>query len=515
MSKIAVQSGLVTLFTAMGVILGYARDAIIAAWFGSSSATDAYFVAFMIPSTLNQVVITGTLVPAFLPVFVEYLNAGRHSEGWHIASSVANTLLVLLGILVGLGMVGAYVLARFLAPAFSTETTSLVVVLMRIMFPAVAAIGLAGLASGVLNSLDHFAAPVFSSAASSLVMILSFLVLAPSMGIYGLAIATMLGMVAQVAVQLPELARSGVRYSLVFDLQHPGVRKILRLSGPLFLFVALAQTSPVVERIFGSTLPSGTIANLSFAMKINVMPNILFAASLAIVLYPTLSRHAAIRDLSALRQTIGRGITTTLFFAVPSAVWLILAGGPLIRLLFEHGRFTPDDSMATLTFLRAYALGIIPASLGGLLIRSFYSLQDSLTPLISGIATTFCYVILSYLLMSIWQATGLALSLSITSGISTLTLLWLLRRKIGPITTGMIWQALIKMALAAGLMGMASLIWLQLFDQSLTNSIIGRAIQIGSLGILSAVVYCVACYVLQVEEVHSVRSLLRLGRVRA
>jgi len=509
-SRIVVQSAVVMICAGIAYALGYVRDAAIAANFGASSATDAYFVAYMVPFTLHKVIISGTLVPAFLPVFVEYIGSSRTDEGWHVANTLGSFLFIGLVLLVVVGELWAPLFVKLMTPGFSNETASLAVDLMRMMFPMVIFIGLAGLTSAILNSFHHFALPAFGPGVLSLAVIASLFLIVPVWGIYGVAAGAVIGMIGQLVIQVPVLLHKGFKHSFSLDYRHPGVQKVVRLCVPLLLYLVVAQTSPFVERISGSMLPSGTISNLTYAMKVNSLPDAIFASSIAVVLYPSLSRCAARRDSQAFRETVSKGIRLTLFLTIPSAIWLIACARPVISLLFEHGRFTSIDTANTSVLLQVYAIGIIPASIGGLLVRSFYSLQDTSTPLISGAFTTIAYVILAFSLTKILLAPGLALSLSIASGISTLLLLWLLHRKAGALDTLSILRLLGKVLVASISMG-AICVWItqNLGFFSHAASFSERIMQVAGLLVVGTVSYIAASSVLRIEELTAVLSIVR------
>ncbi|MGI6549666.1 MAG: lipid II flippase MurJ, partial [Syntrophomonadales bacterium] len=281
-------AGLILAISIIGRLLGFVREQVIAAEFGTTMATDAYLMAFTIPN-LIYVILGGALATAFIPVFTaSNINQGPR-ESSKLASYIGNLAALAMSAIAVLGILLAPVLVSLIAPGFSPEAKNLTVALTRIMFPCVLLSTLSMLQGGLLNSLKHFAAPAFTSAAFSGTVILSVFLLVPEMGVYGLAVGTVLAMVAQVIIQIPAMFGRGLKYYPHISLQHPGVRKIGELVLPVMIGTGVNQVYVTIDRILASTLSEGSLAALNFANKLMFLPFNLFVVAVNTAVFPSFS----------------------------------------------------------------------------------------------------------------------------------------------------------------------------------------------------------------------------------
>ncbi|MDI6711216.1 MAG: murein biosynthesis integral membrane protein MurJ [Bacillota bacterium] len=453
--RIAGAAAVVVVITVVSKVLGFGREAALAAVFGASGATDAYLVAMIIPALLFGVV-GSTITTVGIPLFAEYIHdPRRRGELPGLLWSTFHGMLLFLGLAVVVAWPLAPWLVRVLAPGFAGEQAELTVLLVRVLLPAVVFMGLAGWAQGVLNAHQRFAAPAAVGIPYNVIIIAAVLAAGGWWGIEGVAVATLVAIATQFLIQLPTFARLGLPYRPFFDWRHPGLWRMLALAGPVIIGVGANQLNVIVDRMLASGLAEGSISALNYAQKALNLPVGLFAFPLVTVLYPSLSRHSVVGDAAAFRETLVRGLSVLGFLMIPMTVGLIVLRADFVRFLFQRGAFDEVDAAMTGTAVLFYSLGILFIVWRDYLNRAFYAMQDTATPTWTGVAAVAVNVGLNLALVRVMGLGGLALASSAAAFVGFALLLWRLRRRLGRLGGRRLALETGKVCLAAGLMGLA------------------------------------------------------------
>ena len=270
---------LIAFFNLMSRLLGLLRDVVIARQFGAGDFIDAYQMALKTPNMLFAIV-SGALVTVVVPVYTEYAARGEKKEAWKIFNTVL--ILVTLFFLAAsiLGIAGAPLLIKLVAPGFKGSVQTMTVELVRIVLPLMIFAGPASLFTNLLNANNIFGLPAFSTSVNNIFIIISALTLGSRYGIQGLALGTVLAMAAMALVQFPTLLKSGFKFRLALDLRHPGVQKVYILALPAAIGVAVNQANVYINGVLASWLPEGSISALSYADRLIQFPVSLFVLAL-------------------------------------------------------------------------------------------------------------------------------------------------------------------------------------------------------------------------------------------
>ena len=417
-SEIAKRAGLVGFLTLLSRIAGLARDMAIAHAFGTRTAADAFFVAFRIPNLFRRLFAEGALTVSFVPVFTESLKRSR-AEAKRVVDVSVTLTVVILTAAAAAGILISPWLVRLTAWGFThdPEKFALTVTLTRVMFPYLVLISLAALAMGILNSVKHFATPAAASIFMNLGIIGGALLLTRWFDppILGLAAGVLAGGVLQLGCHFPFLFPFGFWPRVAWDPHHPAVRKILGMMIPSAYGAAVYQFNVIVITFLASFLQSGSVSYLWYADRLMEFPLGIFAISMATVILPSLAGHAADRDMAALKETFRYGLRMIFFITIPAAGGLIVLSHPIIRLLFEHGTFTPESTVQTARALLFFAAGLPFIAGVRITANAFYSLQDSKTPVRAANRSVLVNIALSLLLMRPMAHAGLALAVSLAS----------------------------------------------------------------------------------------------------
>jgi len=347
-------------------------------------------------------------------------------------------------------------LMMVLVPGWDAPSRATAANLARIMLAAPAIFAVSTLATSVLNAQHRFALAAAAPLMYNLSIIGGAIILRP-LGTYGLAVGVVVGALLHLLVQVPGLLRVGLRYSWSLSLRHPGVREVIRLTGPRVLTLGVAQINLLVNLMLASFLGEGAVAALNYAWILVMVPLGVFAMATSTALFPTMAEEGAQRRYRELAELTSLGLRLILFLTVPASVGLVLLATPLIRVLFERGLFTSESTAALAFALALYAPGLAGHAAVEVLNRGFYALHDTRTPLQVAAVAAAANIALGVVLMQTpLTYGGLALANSLAALLEAGLLLSLLTHRLGAsLRPGALLGPLARVAVAATAMGLA------------------------------------------------------------
>ena len=369
-------------------LLGLVREQVLAAFFGATSQMDAFVVAYRIPNLLRDLFAEGALGMAFTRVFSRYREREGPEKAFRVASEALTTFGLALLLLVILGEILAPEIVGLLAPEFKNQEGKfeLTVLLARIMIPFLFFISLAAMVAGMLNSLGVFFWPAFSSAlfnATSISAGLGFYFFFRSLGypgIIGMALGVLLGGAIQAGFNWPFLRAKGFRLVPVLAPRSPAIKEILKLMGPSILGLSAVQINIFLNTYFATSCGEGAVSWLAYAFRLMYVPLGLFGVGLSLALLPEATRQAARGDLELLKDTYVSSLLVGLSLSLPSAVGLAVLAEPIVRLIFERGAFSSEDTLNTARALSLFALGLPAYAITKVTVSVFYALGYTLVP---------------------------------------------------------------------------------------------------------------------------------------
>lgn len=443
--------------TLLSRILGFVRDFVIARSFGAGPLTDAFFVAFRLPNLLRRLFAEGAFSQAFVPILAEYRTRQGDTETKRLVDHVASVLFLSLIVVTALGMLASPLLITLFAPGFTADADKfqLTVQLTRITFPYILFMSLVALAAGILNTWNRFSLPAFTPVLLNLSFIGMALFAAPWFDppILVLGWAVFLGGALQLAIQIPALAKIGMLPRFAPAWRDPGVQRILTLMGPAVLGVSVSQISLLINTIFASFLPSGSVSWLYYADRLMEFPAGLLGAALGTILLPSLARTHASGNAPEFSALLDWGLRLTLMLTLPASLALAVLAVPLLATLFQHGAFTAADVLQTRQALVAYSIGLTGLILVKVLAPGFYARQDIRTPVKIALFTLLLTQLLNLAFIGWLKHAGLALSIGLAS-CANAALLWRGLRQRGAYLPLAGWGAFVlKLAAALGVLG--------------------------------------------------------------
>lgn len=415
--------------TLLSRILGFVRDQVIAIFFGAGVVTDVFLVAWKIPNFLRKLFAEGAFAQGFIPVFTEYKETGDHEQLKTLAAHVSGALLVILLIVTTLGVMLAPMLVFLFAPGFNDSAAQFELAsdMLRITFPYLLCVSLLAYSGSILNTFGKFAIPSITPILLNVCMVLAAMYLAPHLSepIVALAWGVLIAGIVQLAFQLPFLARIGLIPRPVLSLKswrHPGVKRILKLMGPVIFGSSVAQINILLDTIIASFLAVGSLSWLYYSERLMQFPLGILGVALATVILPRLSIGATRNAHGDFSRTLDWAVKLTLLIGIPAAFGLLWLAAPLIATLFEYGSFTATDTHMTSLSLMAYALGVPAFILTKVLLPGFFSRQDTRTPVRIGVIALVSNMLYNLLLVlpMVWfdffaPHTGLAIASALSA----------------------------------------------------------------------------------------------------
>jgi len=511
--NIARAAGVLGAATILSRIMGMVRDMVVSRLFGAGYATDAFFAAFQIPNMLRRFFAEGALTSAFVPIFSECYTLKGESRARELANTCFTLLTIVMAFVTIAGIIFSPQIVRLMFPGFAAEPSKLelTVLLNRLMFPYIFFVSLVALCMGILNTLRHFFTPAISTVLLNITIILSALLLHSlfAVPILSLAVGVLVGGLLQLLLQLPVLWRRGFRLRLRFDFENPAVRRIALLMVPSIFGVGVYYLNITVGNILASMLPQGSVSYLYYAQRLFEFPQGVFTVSVAQAVLPSMSRQAAEGDVAALKDSLQFGLRLMIFITIPAMAGLIVSATPIFTLLFMGGAFDYVKAVACGDALVQYSLGLTSVAMIRVLAPAFYALKDTRTPVITALVAFILNFAFSLVLMRSMLHSGLALASSLSAFANMIMLLYLLRRKVGPIGGRKLLIVSIKGICAAVPAALAAMFLLQVANWSLQGEKLLKGGVLLAAIFAAVVTYALLSLLFRSEEAGEAAALIK------
>jgi len=453
MSQMLKSSGLMAAATLTSRVLGMVREMVYANFMGDGWVAGAFALAFQIPNLFRRLLGEGALTAAFIPIFKEKEKGHGEAEMWHAANAVISGLVIAASAIIAMVMLG---LSLTLAVHQFEPQTELMLRLLWVMFPYMLLVCLTATFMGMLNARGYFFIPAFGATMLNVVMIASVLWIAPHWGkelseqIFALAIGVLVAGVAQGAFQLPALWRDGFVYRWVSPFQNDTVRLVVRRMIPGTVGLAAFQLNVLLTGLIAFWVDPHIVASFNYAVRLMELPQGMFGISLATFLLPALSGLAAEKNFPGFRSTLRSGLASLLFVNLIAAILLVVLAQPITRLLFERGAFDAASTHRATLALVCLAPGLVAFSTVNVLVRAFYALGDTSTPMKISIACLMLNLAISAALVLPLHQGGLGIANTLTSCVNVALLTFALRKKLARLDLEPLRRTFLPLA-AAGL----------------------------------------------------------------
>mgnify|MGYP000866754191 CR=1 FL=1 len=493
---------LLMIITILSKLLGFGRDMILAYFYGASSISDAYLISLTIPSAIFGFIGAG-ITTGYIPMYSKIEKEYGVKEGNKYTNNLVNILILICTIIVAFGLLFTEPLVKLFASGFEGETLRIAIQFTKIGLVGIYFTGLISVFVGFLQLKGNYAVPALIGFPMNFFIIIS-IYLSTNMNVAVLAIGSTLGIAAQLLLLLPFAYKKGYRYRFIFDIKDKHMINMVYVALPVIIGVSVNQINVLVDRTIASSIAEGGISALNYANKMNGFIQGIFVLSISTAMYPMISKMAADKNMDGLKQSVSEAISGINLLVIPATIGAMIFAEPVVRLLFGRGAFDPEAIELTSSALFFYSIGMIGFGLRDVLSRAFYSLQDTKTPAINAAIAVVINIVLNIILSRFLGIGGLALATSISAVFCTGLLFVSLRKKVGPFGMKNITISFFKILLASGIMGVVAKVSFHLSLPYLSQN---QSLII-SVGI-GALIYFVMIYLLKVDEVNKMISLLK------
>ncbi|MCL2277435.1 MAG: murein biosynthesis integral membrane protein MurJ [Treponema sp.] len=419
-----------SLLTLVSRVLGLVREMTKARFLGTTSLSDAFSIAFLLPNLFRRLFAEGSISVAFIPTFKEFIIKNDNEKTREFLSCMFTFLTFFVTLAVCLGILAA----PLLVPIFGVEEYDETVLLTRIMFPFLAFVSLAALFQGVLNSLHIFTPSGLAPIILNIITILFTYTLSPftSNPARAMSIGILTGGFMEAAIQLPFIIKKGYKFfftGLKRAFNNPGVRKTLLLIGPTIVGMAAYQLNDLIATALAGRAGEGVVSSLQYSVRLQELFLGVFAVSIGTVMLPNLTEYAKTSQWEIYNRRLGASINIIAMITIPVTFFCLVEGENLIRLLFQGHTFNEQSVGLTLAAFVFHIPGLLFIALNRIIAPAFYAQSDTKSPTIAGIISIGVNIILAVVLSGPFRGAGIAFALTFASAVNTLILVILLGKK--------------------------------------------------------------------------------------
>lgn len=492
-------------------ILGLVRDRLLAHTF-SPDTTAVFFAAFRIPDLMFQVLIFGAVSVAFIPVFTEYLHRKGEKEAFGFAADVLNVVLVGFFVVSILGVIFAPFLTNLIVPGFSDSQKEMTTNLTKVIWVGQMLLVIGAFFAGVGQAFQRFIIPALAAVFYNLGIILGIVFLSPFWGISGPSWGVVLGALMHILVQVWLIKSLGFKYKFGLNFSE-GIKEVLGMMSIRTIGVAVEQVNETVGVILASLISASSVTFLTFAQHLQTVPIGLFGATLAQAALPVLSRERAQGENKSFKITLLTTMHQIMFLSLPATAILIVLRIPAVRLVFGASQFNWEATVLTGKTVAFLAAGLAAQSIVLLLVRGFYALKDTRTPVIVSVITVFLNVILSFVFVQIYrlEVWSLGLAYALSANLSVVLLLYFLYKKVGGFTKEELFNPTLKMLFAAVVAALALYLPIKALDQLVfdTTKTVNLLALTGLASLFGLSIYLFLVWLLKVKELETFSNILK------
>jgi putative peptidoglycan lipid II flippase len=411
-------SGIISVFNAVGFASALLVDVVVVAHFGLSRDTDAFFVASSLPQLVASILLVA-YNSVLVPIFTKISSDGERQELWSLSSNLANLSLLGFSLLGGLGILGSSVLIRVQGAGLATGTRELAISLSKVLFLMIVPLGAVEVFKAALNSLRDFAFPAATTLVKNSGTLLVLLFFRKSLGIHALALGYTVASWLQFLLLWTALRIKGFRHQFVLDWTEPRTVEAFRQMRFPFSGAILGQSNILVERFLAGFLPAGAVSALGYARRVLRAITSIFIGSIPTAFLPRLSAQSTEGNLDEFRESLSLALRLgiSISFPVTAAVFGLSIFGT--QLVFGRGAFELSSARAVAGLLNLYIVSLPTLVFDGVFRAAFYAFEDTKTPFVIRAISLVANVVFDLVLFLLLGAQGLALALTVARIVGT------------------------------------------------------------------------------------------------
>lgn len=492
-------AGFMAAATLAAKVLGLVRDSLIAAFFATGMQADAFMAASKLPTTLFDMVVGGVISATFIPVFSDVITKENKDSAVKFANKFVTMIFMITVIISLFGIIFADPLVNMIAPNYTGDKHDLTVQLTSIMFPMIIFTGLAFSFVGLLQSFGEYNIPSIISLVSNLAIIIYFAIFGKKFGVTGLAVTMVIAWSLQVAVQIPSLIKFKYKYKPDFKLKDKYIKQALMLAGPMLISTWVQPLYTIINSRLASGI-DGAYSALEYANRLYIIVTGVFSFVVTNLIFPKLSRANASENKEEAHTLIMTSIKGIAIIILPLTAGFMILARPVTSIIYEHGNFAAEQVLSVSGALRCYSVGMIGLAINEILSKTFFSMQDSRTPMINSIISMVFNIVAAYVLFNFIDIKGLALAAAGGSICNAILNAVCLIRKYPDMMKKNDFSGVVKIIAASAVMAAIVFAVYRLISP-LFSGFVGNIVICAVCGILGVAVYGAMLIMLRVEEI--------------
>ncbi len=500
MSKVAKTTVMIMALTILSKVLGLIREQVFAAFYGAGIYADAYITAMKIPTILFTAV-GAAISTSLIPIYSQVSQKGGEKKANDFINNLINIVSILSICIVILGMIFTEPLVKAFAIGFEGEKLDITIRFTRIILWAVLFIGLNNILKAFLQLKDNFKVPELMGIPYNLIIIAS-IIISMKTNTYVLIVGSLIALMSQALFQLPSAYKKGFRYNIRVDLKDENVKHLIILILPVLIGVGVEQVNTLIDGTLASTFGDGVVSAFNYANRLYGFVSAIFVTSILSVVYPLMSKALASDNKDGFKVSLKKTINSIVIFLIPISVGTMVLAYPIVEVLFQRGKFTPEDTIITGNILIVYIIGIIAWSLRNVMSRAFYSLHDTKTPMMNGLISIGFNIVLNLILSKYMGYIGLAIASTISAYIGLTIFYFTLKRKVGSFGGKSIFITCTKSIIAAIIMGIVTKFAYGKLAYILDESLLGQITSLGASISIGVLIYGVLVIIFKIEEIN-------------
>ncbi|AEM73492.1 murein biosynthesis integral membrane protein MurJ [Caldicellulosiruptor acetigenus] len=500
--------------TILSKLFGFLREVVLGAFYGTSYKLDSLIAAQLLPGVFFASILA-SFSTTFIPIYNEILVKESKERASKFASK--SLFLIVIAALI-VAVVGSFLspfIVKTIFKGFDESAKNLTWQLMRITFFYIIFLGANYILQGFLQSNENFVVPVLVGLPFNVIIIFSAF-LKKEFDIYGVAVAFVLGYFSMVLFQMPFAIKKGFKFKLDINLRDPYIIKLFKLVLPVFIGSSVMSLNSFVDRYLASFLPEGSISALNFADKLNGVVYGIFSSSISAVIYPYLSRFFSSEKKDEFKKYLVLSINSLILIMVPITAAVLVLSREIVQFVYERGAFDSRSTYLTSGALMFFSLGYLGYAVREILSRTFYSIQDTITPMKNGILAVAINIVLNIVLVKYLKHKGLALGTSIVAYVSVFLLMRSLFKKIGKIELKSSMIVFVKALFASFVMVVSIVLAKNLIQIKTPVTFITKVTNLLIWGFVGVISYSTVIYLLKIKEAQWIleNSIKVLKKVR-
>lgn len=487
--------------------LGLLRETMVANVYGQGYSSDVLNTATQIPLLFFDMTLGVAILSTFVPVFNNFLMKDGRERAEKFACNFMGFITLAAAIVALIGVIFSKQIVSVIAGGYGADKIAETAYLLKILFPSIIFTAVAYICVGLLQSYGEFNIPSIISLVSNLIMIAYLMIFGNKFGLTGVAVSMFIAWAMQLLVQIPSLMKKGFRYKFSFDIRDSGIRDVAALAIPVLISSWVQPLCTVINTAFGSGLGDGAVSGLNWANKIYIIMVGVFAYAVTNFIFPKLSRQSAGEDDDGFAKTTRSSLGWVILIIGLVCALFIALSEPIIKVVFEHGNFTAENTRVTATALYYYSFGMIGYAIFEILNKSFYAIKDGKTPMVVSILGVGVNFLAAYIFVSVLKVGigGLALASAISSIFIALSLMVMINRRKKGIITGRFVADIVKIIVCgAAAAALARFIYGQV-DPILSGGMIMTLIKLCIASLPAAVLYTGLSWAFGVELLRNFR----------